>query len=110
MDTLMPDQLKILQKKFRPIFERYQIQKAIVFGSFARGELSARSDLDLILVQNTDKRFFERYDGILADLCKAAGNFPVDLLIYTPHELNAISHRHFISTALQEGKVIYESK
>ncbi len=57
----MADQLEILKKKFQPIFERYKIQKAIVFGSFARAETSARSDLDLILVQDTDKRFFERY-------------------------------------------------
>jgi predicted nucleotidyltransferase len=106
----MPDQLEILQKKFRPIFERYKIQKAIVFGSFARGEPSTRSDLDLILVQMTDKRFIERYEGIQADLGKAAGKFPVDLLIYTPQELDAISQRSFIATALREGKVIYESK
>ncbi len=104
----MSDQLEILQREFRPIFERYKIQKAIVFGSFARGEPSTRSDLDLILVQNTELRFFGRYEGILADLGKAAGKFPVDLLIYTPHELEAISHRHFIATVLREGKVIYE--
>jgi len=106
----MPDQLDILRKKFRSIFERYKIQKAIVFGSFARGEPSTRSDLDLILVQETDKRFFDRYEGIQADLAKAAGKFPVDLLIYTPHELETISHRHFIATAVREGKVIYESE
>ena len=106
----MTDQLKILQEKFLPIFKRYKVQRAIVFGSFARGEPSARSDVDLILVQDTDKRFFERYEGILAELGEAANKFPVDVLIYTPRELETISHRHFIATALREGKVIYESK
>ncbi|OGO25949.1 MAG: hypothetical protein A2136_01450 [Chloroflexi bacterium RBG_16_54_11] len=106
----MADQFEILKMKFQPIFERYKIQKAIVFGSFARGEPSARSDLDLILVQDTDKRFFERYEGILAELGKAAGKYPIEVLIYTPGELESISHRHFIATALREGKVIYESK
>jgi predicted nucleotidyltransferase len=106
----MRDQLEILQQKFRPIFEHYKIQKAIVFGSFARGEPSTHSDLDLILVQTTNKRFFDRYEGIQVDLGKAAGKFPIDLLIYTPQELDAISHRSFIATALREGIVIYESK
>jgi predicted nucleotidyltransferase len=57
-DISMPDQLEILQKKFRPIFKHFKTQKAIVFGSFARGEPSTRSDLDLILIQNIDKRNF----------------------------------------------------
>jgi predicted nucleotidyltransferase len=106
----MSGQLEILQKKFHPIFKRYKVQKAIVFGSFARGEPSAHSDLDLILIQNTDKRFFDRYEGIQIDLVKAAGKYPIDLLIHTPEELEAISHRHFIARALREGKVIYESE
>ncbi|OGO62141.1 MAG: hypothetical protein A2032_07090 [Chloroflexi bacterium RBG_19FT_COMBO_49_13] len=106
----MSGQLEILQKKFHPIFKRYKVQKAIVFGSFARGEPSAHSDLDLILIQSTDKRFFDRYEGIQIDLVKAAGKYPIDLLIYTPEELEAISHRYFIARALREGKVIYESE
>jgi len=55
----------------RPIFRQYRIEKAILFGSFARGENSRRSDVDLILIKETPQRFFERYDGILADLNKA---------------------------------------
>jgi hypothetical protein len=51
-----------------------------------------------------------RYEGILAELGKVVGKYSFDLLFYTPHELEAISNRHFIFSALQEGKVIYESK
>lgn len=106
----MPDQLNYLRQKLAPIFERYNIQKAIVFGSYARGEPSTRSDLDMILIQETEKRFFDRYEGLLVELGKAVGKYPIDVLIYTPDELESISHRYFISTAIREGKVIYESK
>ena len=99
-----------LRRKLRPILERYHIRRAILFGSLARGEDTRRSDLDLILVQETDKRFFDRYDGILADVSAIAGSRDVDLLIYTPKELEAISERPFIAQALREGKVIYESE
>ena len=98
-----------LRRKLRPILKRYRVRQAILFGSLARGEDTSRSDLDLILVQDTDKRFLDRYDGILADVSAVAGNRDVDLLIYTPEELEAISERPFIARALREGKVIYES-
>ena len=98
-----------IQGKLLPILRRYNIQKAILFGSFARGKATKRSDLDLILIQQTDKRFFDRDEGILVELGNAAGNRDIDVLIYTPDELEAISHRTFIATALRDGKVIYES-
>jgi predicted nucleotidyltransferase len=103
------EELQQLRQKLLPIFQHYHIQKAIVFGSFARGEATRHSDLDLILIQQTDKRFFDRYEGILADLGMAVGNRELDVLIYTPAELNAISQRRMIASALREGKVIYES-
>jgi len=99
-----------IQQSLSPIFRQYRIKKAILFGSFARGENSRRSDVDLILIKETPQRFFERYDGILADLNKAIPTIEVDALIYTPDELEHIAHRPFIAQALKEGKVIYESQ
>jgi len=46
-----------LARALRAIFEKYGILKAVIFGSFARGETSRRSDLDILVVQETDKRF-----------------------------------------------------
>ena len=34
----------------------------------------------------------------------------IDILIYTPEELERISHRSFIKTIFREGKVIYEHR
>ena len=80
-----------------------------MFGSFARGEETRRSDIDLILLQETNKRFLERYDGLLLELGKAIKGRAVDALIYTPFELEQIKHRSFIRQILQEGITIYES-
>ncbi len=100
--------LSAIRERLAPIFDRYQIEKAIVFGSYARGDITRRSDVDLILIQETDKRFLDRYEGIFYDINQALGSCGADVLIYTPEELQAISHRRFISRALREGKVIYE--
>jgi len=102
--------LEQLAERLRPIFERYGILKAIVFGSFARREPTRRSDVDLLLVQNTEKRFLDRYDGILSEITDSVVGRDVDLLIYTPEELCHMADRRFIRTALSEGIAIYESK
>ena len=102
--------LEVLKKKLRPLFEEHKIEKAILFGSLARNEGSRHSDIDLILVQKTDLRFLDRYDGLLASFSQAFPEWDVDILIYTPEELAEISGRRFIQQALNEGKVLYESK
>ncbi len=103
--------LNRIREQILPALVKYGVQKAIVFGSFARGEPSPRSDLDLLLIQNTDKRFFDRYEGLLMELMLAVQpHREIDLLIYTPQELEAIQHRPFIATILREGRVIYESE
>lgn len=101
--------LDTLKKRLNPLFKEYKIEKAILFGSLVRNEASRHSDIDLILVQKTNLRFLDRYDGLLASFSQALPKWDVDILIYTPEELAAISDRRFIQQALQEGKILYES-
>lgn len=100
----------LLKKKLYPLFKAHKIEKAILFGSHARNEASRHSDIDLILIQDTNLRFLDRYEGVLAAFSQALPEWDVDILIYTPKELAEISQRHFIRRALKEGKVLYESK
>src|SRR6266545_1318765 len=102
--------IDVLKKKLQPLFKEHKIEKAILFGSLARNEASRHSDIDLILIKNTDLRFLDRYEGILASFSQALPEWDVDILIYTPKELSEISHRNFIKQALKEGKVLYESR
>jgi len=97
-----------LRERLLPVLRRHHILRAIVFGSFARGDISRHSDVDLILVQQTERRFWDRYDGLLCELGWAVPDRDLDVLIYTPQELNELAQRPFVVTALREGKVIYE--
>lgn len=101
-------EIEHLATRLRPIFEKHHVLRALVFGSLARGEASRRSDVDLLVVQPTDKRLLERYDGLLRDITRAVVGRDVDLLIYTPQELAQLAHRPLIVAALRDGKVIYE--
>jgi predicted nucleotidyltransferase len=92
------------------VFRRNNIRKAILFGSFARAEASRRSDVDLILLHDTDKRFLDRYNGLLLELNQAIPGVSVEPLIYTAQEFDRMQDRTFIQRVLAEGKVIYELK
>ncbi len=98
-----------LTSRLVPVLKRYNVQKALLFGSLARGEASPRSDVDLILIQDTNRRFLDRYDGILLEISKIVEDRDVDLLIYTPEELKKLASRRFFKQVFREGKVIYES-
>ena len=99
--------ISLLGRRLKPILKKNNVEKAILFGSAARGAQTRKSDLDLLIVLKTDKRFFERYEDFeeIPDLLKGSS---VDMLIYSPEELERISHRKFIKKILAEGQVVYE--
>jgi predicted nucleotidyltransferase len=105
-----PDMSEIedIARAIAPVLDAYGVEKAILFGSLARGRATARSDVDLILVKRTEERFLDRTRGLLRDLHRAIRGRGVDVLVYTPEELLGIAHRAFIATALAEGKIVYE--
>ena len=101
------EDIVIIKNKLQPVFLKNNVQKAVVFGSVGRITSTKKSDLDLMIIMDTDKRFFDRYD-IFNDIYDLVKGCAIDMLIYTPEELIDISHRPFIKRILKEGKVIYE--
>lgn len=85
----------------------YGPEKIILFGSAARGDADEYSDLDVIVIKETDRRFVQR----LVD-AGALVSSPrhVDIFVYTPDELEAMIEEEnpFIESALRDGKVVYE--
>ncbi|NLB01311.1 MAG: nucleotidyltransferase domain-containing protein [Methanomicrobiales archaeon] len=80
------------------------IKKIILFGSVARGEVHRGSDLDLIIIQETDKKFLSRLEPFYRDARVA-----MDILVYTPEEFASMAEGVFLKNALQDGVVIYEA-
>jgi len=105
--TMEKMNIEEISRRLKPIFKKNNVEKVIVFGSGARGTHTRRSDLDLLIVLKTDKRFFARYEDFeeIGYLLKGRN---VDMLIYSPEELENISHRKFIKTILSEGRIVYE--
>ncbi len=81
-------------------------QRIVLFGSAARDDISAWSDLDLIVVLQSDLPFIKRLGVLYERIQPRVG---LDLLAYTPEEFDLIRERPFLRQALQEGRVLYET-
>lgn len=98
------------QKKLAHIIstlKEYKPERIILFGSHARGEADEYSDLDIVVIKETEERFLDRLKTIY-ELVRPT--FAMDVLVYTPQELAQMQERGnpFIEMVLTEGVVIYE--
>ena len=82
--------------------------QVILFGSYARGEATDRSDVDLMVVAETD---LPRHKRAVA-LYKQFRPYPfgMDIVVYTPDEVDEArrSDLAVVSTVLREGRTLYE--
>lgn len=89
------------------LVEHYEPQKVLLFGSMVDDRTGEWSDLDLVIVKETDKRFLDRTKEVMQLLRPRVG---VDILVYTPDEFERLSReRTFIRDEIAgKGKMLYE--
>ena len=73
--------IPIIKERIAPVCEKYPIRKAYLFGSYARGEATEKSDVD-IRIEGDIKSFF-MLSGIYSDFEDALG-MELDLLSKLP--------------------------
>jgi predicted nucleotidyltransferase len=80
--------------------------KIILFGSYAQGDITSRSDLDIICVMPSTKTGKEWMKKIYDETDREVD---CDIIAYTEDELKrTIPLSRFLRNALKTGKVIYE--
>lgn len=97
---------KLIRYVTDTIVEHFHPRRIILFGSHARGDAHPDSDLDLLIEMETDLPFFDRIRKV--DAAFERHNWAMDLLVYTPEELEAHKHWSFFRTISREGRVLYE--
>lgn len=85
------------------------VKKIILFGSLAGGKVGIKSDLDLLVIQDTDKPFLTRAREIMQQLNPRVA---VDILVYTPEEFEKMQYEpnSFIKNIMKKGRVVYEKE
>jgi predicted nucleotidyltransferase len=98
----------VIDEVVRRIVERVRPQKIILFGSYAYGRPHTDSDLDILVVMESELPRYKRAVPIYRAL--AGLLIPKDVLVYTPQEIESWSTvpQAFITTILKRGQVVYE--
>lgn len=91
----------------RRIGEHTEARAVVLFGSHARDQGGKDSDVDLLVIAESDLPRHKRSRQL--HLMFKPYPFPMDILVYTPEEVEQEREFElsFISTVLREGKRLY---
>lgn len=109
--TGFPPVAETLPKAVKRIVSELKPEKIILFGSYANGNPTHDSDVDLLVIMKTRKKRAERYVAVSQVL--SPRQFPVDILVKTPKEIEDAmkggkDSSFFIREIIKTGKVLYD--
>lgn len=92
------------------IIKRFNPEKIILFGSYAYGKPTADSDIDLMIVMDTDEKPHKR--AVLIRKALKDIGIPKDIIVKTPQEFERFKDivGTVIYPAAHKGKLLYEKR
>ena len=73
-------EVESIKKRLQPVFTNYNVNSAVLFGSYARGLATEKSDIDLMV---DSKLRGLRFFALVEDIREALDEKPVDVLDVT---------------------------
>ncbi len=103
-----PISRRAIQSVVRQIAEKFDPERIILFGSFAYGKPHPYSDVDLLVIMETDTSPLAKQLEIARAL--SPHPFGMDILVYAPREINSRVKKgdYFLRDILAKGKPVYE--
>jgi uncharacterized protein len=101
----------LIQQVVRRILSVGAPRRIVLFGSHGRGEGRPHSDLDLLI--EVDRSSLPRHKRATPYRMALTGLYPTkDIVVYTVDEISewAGVPMAFVTTALREGKILYERR
>ena len=103
---LNPEVIEIITKTVTQITN---VQKILLFGSYARGEENTDSDIDICIITKDPRRNLELMKDIRYSIFTKI-KAPLDILIYKPEEFSTRSNMKYSleEEIAHEGVLLYE--
>ncbi|MFH0980460.1 MAG: nucleotidyltransferase domain-containing protein [Planctomycetota bacterium] len=103
--------MRTIQEMAELVARRFNPEKIILFGSYARGQAGENSDVDLMVVMDSDAPWFRRSVPIRLALLEKF-NEPVDVIVRRPstYARNRDTPDTVTHEAAQHGLVLYEKR
>lgn len=108
-----PITLSGLEKLVNFIALEYKPERIILFGSYGTEASSKNSDIDLLIIKKTPKRFVDRVVELTQIIRSQFGfEYPVEPLVYTPEEWRYAKkiNSTFTRIVLSKGIILYEKE
>jgi predicted nucleotidyltransferase len=99
---------KALPAAVQRIVQELHPEKIVLFGSYASGNPTPDSDVDLLVIMETDLSSSQRYVAVSRLLDPRP--FPVDILVKRPDEMKSALEKgdSFIREIITNGIVLYD--
>ena len=105
-EKITPELINYIVEK---IIREIQPEKIILFGSYARGDFTQSSDLDLFIIKDDEES--SRMIRRKVDALLRGRKFAVDLLVRKPEEVEwnfRAQNPFYLYHIFRDGKVLYE--
>ncbi len=100
LETELARYVKLLREQYHP-------ERILMFGSLASDQVGEWSDIDLVIIKESEQDFLDRIREVMQLLKPRVG---VDILVYTPQEFAQLSQERLFmrEEIIAKGKVLYE--
>lgn len=99
---------KELSRLKAEIIRKINPERILLFGSLAGKSINTLSDLDLMIIHQSEMSFKKRMDYIYTNIDR---NEETDMFWYTPEEIERLKRRSsFVRHAVQNARSIYEKR
>ncbi len=100
---------KLILDIVNKIVNEYHPQRIILFGSYAYGNPDRDSDIDLLIIKDTDKRPIDRRVAVRRIVSDPKRDIPFEPIVITSQELQRRIEvgDQFVGEILSNGEVLY---
>ena len=97
-----------IEELVRRIRQKFHPERIVLFGSYAYGQATEDSDVDLLVVAKTDLAPRQRYCAVRRLIADVPASF--DIIVKTPEEYNRWRSvvNHIVYFADKYGRILYE--
>jgi predicted nucleotidyltransferase len=104
----LPPVAETLSPALERLIREVQPEKVILFGSYAYGNPTPDSDVDLLVIVRAREGETRRERYLRVALALSPRWFPADIIVHTPEEIEErLKHSFFLREILAKGKILY---
>jgi uncharacterized protein len=98
-----------IQEIVREVVAQYRPQRIILFGSYAYGEPNEDSDIDMLIIKDTEESFIDRLHAVRRAASGSRRRIPFEPIVLTPGELaqRLEAGDQFVEEIVSRGEVLY---